>query len=133
MRCLLKEFETKVILHVVFRERVLPAQREFSVPGFFCVASGHFNKEHGVEMWLCNLEHIPVNDPISGQLTYASFDLDQMVIIHREPRILILSVGLCGEAVTFVGIYAPHQKYGTQAVIKFWEHVFALFRDLKID
>ena len=78
------------------------AQREFSVPGFSCVASGHFNKKHGVEMWLSNLENIPVNDPISGQLTYASFDLDHMVIIHREPRILILSVRLCGEAATFL-------------------------------
>ena len=68
---------------------------------------------------MANLKNIPINDPISGQLTYASFDLDQMVIIHREPRILILSVGLCGEAVTFIGVYVPHQKYGMQAVIKF--------------
>ena len=86
-----------------------------------------------MEIWLSNLENIPVNDPISGQLTYASFDLDQLVIIHREPRILILSVGLCGEAVTFICIYAPHQKYGTQAVIQFWEHAFSLINDLEID
>ena len=59
--------------------------------------------------------------------------MDQLVEIHAEPRILIVSVGLCGEPIVYIGIYAPHSNHGTRVVMKFWDDLFQKIALFKID
>ena len=132
-RALLVHNITHKHFHVIGLQEARTNDRSFAVPGFQCVASGHDRRNFGVELWFSSLENIQCVDPVSGSETLIGFDLDQLVTVHKEPRLLIVSVGIQHEAVVFVVLHAPDQTHGIIKVTAWWNNFFSLIAKYSID
>jgi len=119
--------------HVIGLQEARTNDRSFTIPGYQCVASGHLNKNFGVELWLSSIDNVLCVDPISGEETVIGFDLEQLVIVHKEPRLLIVSIGIQSEAVVFVVLHAPDQTHGIINVTAWWNQLFSLITKYSID
>ena len=86
----------------------------------------------GAELCLSSIESAPCVDPGSGTEVLVGFDMEQIVIIHKEQRLLIVSVGIQSEGLVFVVLHALDQTHGTLQVTAFNEFISQI-KDYSID
>ena len=132
-RALLLENLSSKGFHAIGLQETRTSDRTFSIPGYLCVASGHVNRNFGVELWLSDQENITCINPVSGSEELVGFDLEQLVIIHKEPRLMFISIGIQSEAIVFIVLHAPDQTHGTNAVTAWWTNLFSLISKYNID
>jgi len=132
-RALLLQNLSEMHFHAIGLQECRTNDRSFAIPGYQCVASGHINRNFGVELWLSSSEDIVCIDPVSHTEIKIAFDLEQLVIVHKEPRLLIVSVGIHHESMTFVVLHAPDQTHGTLNVTAWWDNFFSLISKYSID
>jgi len=132
-RALLLENLSQRQFHVIGLQEARTNDRSFAIPGYQCVASGHENRNFGVELWFSSLENVTCIDPVSCVETQIGFDLEQLVIVHKEPRLLIVSVGIQQESVVFIVLHAPDQTHGILNVTAWWENFFSLITKYSIE
>ena len=107
-------------------EETRTVQREFQIPGYYCICSGCDKGNYGVELWIKIDSTIRVYDPLND--TYENVDISpsQFIVIHREPRVLLVTTEILGCPVSLCVLHAPHQNHGTKAVKLFWSTFFQL-------
>ena len=111
-------------------------QREFQMPGYYCICSGSDNGNnscnYGVELWIKVDSTIRVYDSLNN--IYENIDIhpDQFIVVYREPRILLVTTEMLGQAVTFAVLHAPHQNHGTKDVKLCWSSFFQLLHSFNI-
>ena len=132
-RALLRQNLSQKHYHVIGLQEARTNDRTFAIPGYQCVASGHLHKNFGVELWLSSVDNIVCVNPVTGGEAVIGFDLEQLVIVHKEPRLLIVSVGIQSEAVVFVVLHAPDQTHGIIKVTAWWNKFFSLVTQYSID
>ena len=111
-------------------------QREFQMPGYYCICSGSDNGNnscnYGVELWIKVDSTIRVYDSLNDIYENVDIHPDQFIVVYREPRILLVTIEMLGQAVTFAVLHAPHQNHGTKDVKLFWSSFFQLLHSFNI-
>ena len=107
-------------------EETRTVRREFQIPGYYCICSGCDNGNYGVELWIKIDSTIRVYDPLNDTYEYVDLSFSQFIVIHRDPRVLLVTTEILGCPVSLCVLHAPHQNHGTKAVKLFWSTFFQL-------